>query len=308
MAAMYVDPREMLDRAASIAFWVVVVISIAVLAMTGARSIWLALAGAGHDIALPSAGVPASEQALGGGDFTILERATPFREGPAEAVPTDTESIDAAETSLNLTLHGVLMGGAGGTAYISVGDAPQASFRVGDTLGSSRAQLERIYTDGVLLRRDGILEKLLRSDTSAIVTLGGEGPDAAPSTPEDVRETGSAPAQSDAGEAQGAAPRTQLRAMLRRSDVIELANSIRLDPNTGDVDSGYSVFPVRNADLMARAGLKPGDVVQRIGGVVLNDETDLARILANIENETELTVALVRGREPAMLVVRLSDG
>ena len=306
MTAILADLRASSTRLLALLYWIVVLAALAVLAITAARAVWLVLSGAGHQVALPSSGTPAALEELAAADFTILERATPFRPGAVERVPTDTQSVDAAETNLNLTLHGVLMGGDDGTAYISVGDAPQASFQVGDTLGSSRAQLERIFADGVLLRRDGILEKLMRSEDAAIVTLGAVDTRAELSDPADTAET--EVASPEAEETTPADAPRLLRAGLTRSQIVELAASIRLDPNTGAVGQGFSVFPVRNAELMARAGLRPGDVVQRLGGVVLNSEADLARILANIENETEITVGLVRGGEPATLVVQLSDG
>lgn len=306
MTAILADLRASSNRLLALLYWIIVLAALAVLAVTTARAIWLAVSGAGHQVVLPSSGTPAGLEELAAADFTILERATPFRPGAIERVPTDTQSVDAVETNLNLTLHGVLMAGEDGAAYISVGDAPQASFQVGDTLGSSRAQLERIFADGVLLRRDGILEKLMRSEDSAIVTLGAADTGADTSATPEPAETEAALLEAEEA-APSEAPRL-LRAGLTRSEIVVLAASIRLDPNTGAVGQGFSIFPVRNAELMARAGLRPGDVVQRLGGVVLNSEADLARILANIENETEITVGLVRGGEPATLIVNLSDG
>ena len=297
-----------------------------VLALVAARLSWILLAGAGHDVATPMVvSGPVARTAAGGVDVAILERVTPFRAGPATADPqAEAEALAAPETELDLRLFGVRAGSdETGVAYIAAEGQAQAGYRVGDEIdGAEGVTLERIFTDSVLLRRNGRLERLMRGgerDGAGIVTLGGAR-QPAPETPQvlsgpDAPGQAAATASGDGPQPASAAPdareedeaRRRL-AFLQRAELLDLAQSIRLDPKTGGVEGGgFSVFPTRNAGLLAKAGLRPGDVVQRIGGIELTEAADLGRVLSELDGERRVEIRLVRGGERQVLTLELED-
>lgn len=290
----------------------VTALAVILLALAAARLFWAVVAGPATDIAPPS---PAASRASAvNADFSVLERATPFRRmqaGTAVAATPDTVASDAPDTALSLTLHGVFGLDETAVAYISAGEGPQTAYRPGDRIdGLASVTVERILPDTVLLRREGRLERLTnRSPTRAIIPLNG-----APREPIDADVAEAVPFGTGADEAVEEAPAQpppeptrRLAARINRAELEELAASLRIDPKNNGLDHGVSVFPTRNAALMQRAGLRAGDVVQRIGGVRIDGEADLARIIAEVENETVIEVALVRSDQPHLLTLRLDN-
>src|SRR3990172_2495328 len=63
-------------------------------------------------------------------------------------------------SSLNLVLNGVIASGAGGYALISANGQSQEPFAVGQTI-TGGAVLQAVYSDRVVIRRNGALESLL---------------------------------------------------------------------------------------------------------------------------------------------------
>jgi len=88
--------------------------------------------------------------------------------------------------------------------------------------------------------------------------------------------------------------------------LLTLGQSIRLDSDTGGVSAGFSVFPTRNAQLLARAGLRSGDVLTHAGGVELRQESDLDRVLATLETERRISLRIVRNGRERGVTLRLS--
>lgn len=298
------------------------------LALAAARVTWIALAGAGHDVATPMvASGPTARRAGADADLSILERVTPFRAGPATADPqAEAEALAAPETELDLRLFGVRAGSdETGVAYIAAEGQEQAGYGVGDEIdGTDGVRLERIFSDSVLLRRNGQLERLMRGgerEGTGIVTLGGArqpAPEAtralaSPGAPADaaVGTTGRSQAPDPSPSASNESDATESRrrlAFIGRAELLDLAQSIRLDPKTGGVEGGgFSVFPTRNAGLLAKAGLRPGDVVQRIGGIELTREADLGRVLSQLDGERRVDIRLVRDGERQILTLELED-
>ncbi len=296
-------------RLASLSLLCVILVAIVILAWSLARMVWVILAEPGHDIPMTGVGSIRAAESVSS-DFGLLERLTPFPRTINAGRESDSAVIDAPETSLDLVLHGVLMrADSGGVAYISVGEAAQKSYRVGDTIDAAGGVLvRRILPEAVILERDGQQERLASarpggSASEGIVTLrDGQRPDATPpETPTpDKKPVGEMVIPSDQEPARA-------RATISRTEMEELAQSIRFDDRTGGVDGGFSVFPTRRAELFAGAGLKSGDVIQEVGGIRLDTVSDFEKVFADLETQTQIDVRLVRQGKPRLLTLQLRD-
>ncbi|NBC20677.1 MAG: hypothetical protein GVY06_06460 [Alphaproteobacteria bacterium] len=284
--------------------------SLVCLASALARLSWVIIAEPGHDIQVADP-VSASAGRVGPGDFSVLERMTPFRRS-AEPENRAPAPADAPDTTLDLVLHGVLMrADTGGVAYISVGqEAAQKSYRVGDTIDAAGGvEIQRILPGAVILDRDGQRERLTGSrkagsDASGIVTLRDGAPAGKAPAPEtDDRKADAADAAAERDETE---PK-KILASITRQEAEKLAGSIRFDDRTGQVEGGFTIYPTRQAELFAHAGLRGGDVVQEIGGVRLGSVSDFERVFADLETQSRIDVRLVRGGRPRLLTIRLRD-
>ena len=272
-----------------------------------ARLVWTGLAAPGYHVDHPTAQslAPAGER----GDYSILQRATPFHKTTADDAGADLMAANAPETTLNLSLHGVLMRqDTGGVAYISVGESAQMSYRVGDTIeGSGGAKVTRILPGFVLIEREGRRERLEASRLAGdrgIVTLDeNSGPTAAvPDTSENDAQNPATGKDVPARQS----PIVRESFSLSRREIETLAVSMRADEVSGPAGSGFSVYPTRNGQLFRKAGLRPGDVIGSVDGIELASIADFENVFASLEDATQLEVLLVREGERRLLTIRLN--
>ncbi len=282
-------------------------VSALILAWALSRLVWVGLAAPGYHVDHPSAQslAPAGER----GDYSILQRATPFHQKTGDEAGEDVMVADAPQTTLNLSLHGVLMRqDTGGVAYISVGESAQMSYRVGDTIeGSGGAQVARILPSFVLIEREGRRERLEASrlaEDRGIVTLGGESSPAG--APSGASETDAQTPATDKDVPARQSSIVREEVSLSRAEIETLAVSMRADEVSGPAGRGFSVYPTRNGQLFRKAGLRPGDVIGSVDGTELASIADFESVFASLEDATQLDVLLVRGGERRLLTIRLN--
>lgn len=279
--------------------------SVLCLGYAGAQIFWQLVEGPRHQIRF-SASAGANEAARVAGDFSLLERVTPFQLSAiaaASVVSPQDDLIDAPETDLDLTLHGIIASGdEAGRAIISSGQAAQKNYSIGDTVeNAGGAVISRIYADSVLLDRDGTIERLRLNGPTAIspvsvATVEAPRPVAPPPAAAPMAETPSAEAKE-----------TNASARLSRSELLSLPEALRFDPDTGDVGRGVSIFVQRSPQLVRKAGLRPGDVILEAGGLAIEDYSDITPLIAQLENETEFEFLLVRNGERRRLKIRVDE-
>jgi type II secretion system protein C len=170
------------------------------------------------------------------------------------------------------------------TATFAMPDSKQGYAILGDSIQSARlysvganieggAVLSRVFSDRVILNRGGMLETLqLPRDRSSSVT-------------------------------NDAPPVRQLA-----STVAPVSSPVSAAPNPNNVSQPFAPFPAyrdgryhgmrvmgtRDADQVARLGLKVGDVITQINGTVLTDP-QMARGLLRDLGTTQLNVTIERG-------------
>lgn len=197
---------------------------------------------------------------------------------------------NAPDTTLNLTLHGIVAGKrASDSRALVVANGDEEPYGVGAQLPGG-AVIRAIYPDRVLLERDGRLEalRLPKDDTS-------NAGNAQPSM--NMRP-------------QAMAPRAQNLGQLRQ----EIANNpqrlmdvVRAMPvmDHGKL-TGYRIYPAGNPSMFNQLGLKPGDVVTAVNGIPLTDPAQSMRVLSSLKTTEQVSVSLTRNGQQQTQVLQMA--
>ena len=290
-----------------------------------ARLIWLIVAGVGQDVTITSssqggAGVQSSIAA----DPIILQQVDLFAVTSTEQVAapsgdqTQFQILDAPTTNLKLTLHGLRYSDSGvpSVAVISYENGAQENYRVGnDIKGLSGVKIDSIYEDGVLIVRNGKVESLFVRDTSQPRLVqpvdepadSNEGRARTPDIPQRQASSqlpsGAAAAgvaQSEPAQPEQTSPRVV--AEYEEAEILQLMQSLNLNINA--TEDGVLIMPTRNGHLFSRAQLRSRDILVKVGGMRVDDNTDFERLLRDVENDDEIDLEVVRGNELRLVTIR----
>ena len=221
---------------------------------------------------------------VSGADFTPLIDSHLFGEAADAPVPAPTAVLDAPDTTLSLTLKGILSreGDSNGGAIISTNRGEDRAYRVGQAIdGADGATLHSVYSDRVLLDRGGRLETLrlpkeLTTSTSSL---------AAAPLPQ-------------AGLPSGSLRETISANAARLTDIIQIAPHVQ----EGQV-VGFRVRPGRDRASFERLGLLTNDVVTDINGIKLDDQSQGLQVFASLGETTQANVTVLRDGVPQVIVI-----
>lgn len=198
-------------------------------------------------------------------------------------------------SSLNLVLTGVIASASGGYALISVNGQPQEPFAIGQTV-TEGAELQAVYPDRVVIRRNGILESLLlegAEKTSAeqwTPPVATYSPTATPGNI--VQETGTN---------RYLVERDQLAAQFRTPDLLKQATVL---PSG---NGGFLVKQMQPGSLYEKLGLRPGDVIKSVNGQPLNSMEDAMRLYQQMANVGAVQMEIMRGGKPENLYYQFAQ-
>lgn len=186
-------------------------------------------------------------------------------------------------SSLNLVLNGVIASGAGGYALISVNGQSQEPFAVGQTITGS-AVLQAVYSDRVVISRNGALESLLlegADNSQPPQDMGAPATNRTANAPADlVRETGTN---------HYIVARDQLTAQIRTPDFLRQATLV---PSSG---GGFLVRQIQPNSLYEKLGLRAGDVIKSINGQPINSAEDALKLYQQLSSITSVQLDVARG-------------
>jgi general secretion pathway protein C len=215
-------------------------------------------------------------------DVAAITNAHLFGTAP---VPRQTEA-DAPQTSMPLVLTGIIAGNDPQNGLAILGPTAQTAkvHAVGDTVPGG-ARLHSVYTDRVIIDRNGQLESL-------VLPRQASGAAPAPST-------ASLPTQSPVVERMRKALTEQpglIGDLLRPQAVMD-----------GDKVKGFRVYPGRNRLAFARLGLRPGDEVIAINGTPLDDQDRGQAILNTLGTSPEARVTVIRNNQQQDLTLNIAQ-
>jgi len=186
------------------------------------------------------------------------------------------ESVDAPKTRLQLHLKGVFISerDSESSAIVSEKGKTGEYFRVGDKLPGN-AELVAVYSDRVLLKRNGRLETLSFDDGSkgnnSIARVKSSSKSKQVSSPEQFMSVA--------------------EKRIAENPTTALA-SVGLKPVSSGKADGY-VYDGKNP-MLARMNLKPGDVVRSVNGFPLGDINKDKALLKQLYEQGNLEVEVER--------------
>ena len=235
---------------------------------------------------------PAPRTDAGGGapasDYSVLTNSHLFGEAPTQSQLVVAPVVDAPDTTLSLTLRGILSRdddptGPSGSVIIEGSGAQSKTYYVGQGIdGTDGATLHSVYFDRVLLNRNGRLETLrLPKD---LTTSASAPPMAMPQMPQ-------------------APPPGSLREVISEN-ATRFTDIMRPAPHVQEGQIvGFRVNPGRDRAAFEALGFQPGDVVTDINGTVLDDVSQGLQIFQSLGEATQANVTVLRDGVPQVLVI-----
>lgn len=258
-----------------------------------------------------------------------LESADNTGPAPAQSVAnwhlfgTRTAPIDLAQlaqaapaTALRLTLRGTLNedAPAGGVAIIADETGTDRAYRVGEML-PGEAKLEGIYAGRVLLSRAGVNESLSLPSTGTTNSASPAG-----GQTQRVHAMDPALAASLGGNLPGTAQPAPFVAPVMAPGAPSLEsfrNNLGTDP--AELAKQVQIFPViengrmagvrlsagRDSDILARAGLRPSDIVTAVNGIPLDGPQRSTELMATLKDARRVQVTVRRDGKNVELAIGL---
>jgi general secretion pathway protein C len=239
---------------------------------------------------------------------------------PAEPAPAEPPK----PTELRLKLWGVVVHDDG-SSYCVIEDLTtrqQELYRI-DDLVASVARVKGVEWDKVILERDGKdeileLEKPTTTGTAGLASApgapgactdlasragarrnrgGARGRDAADAQAEQAVDSGGIRL---VGEGEYEIERSEVDAAL--DNMNQLFTQVRAVPHfQGGKSTGFRLFAIRQNSIFDRIGLRNGDIIQSINGEDVSDASKALGLFQNLRNAGNVTVQLVRNKEPKTL-------
>ena len=201
--------------------------------------------------------------------------------------PPRQDGANAPQTSIPLVLTGTIAGNDPQNGLAILGQTAQTAkvYAVGDNVPGG-AKLHSVYSDRVVIDRDGQLESL--------------------ALPRQLN-TGNAPPPSSAALQGDNSSIERMRRMISEQPGL-LADVMRPQPvmDHGHMN-GFRVYPGRDRAAFMRLGLRPGDQVTAINGTPLDDRDRGEQILHTLGSSSEAHVTVIRNGQPQDLVLNIAQ-
>jgi general secretion pathway protein C len=223
-------------------------------------------------------------------ELAMLAGAHLFGEAPKESAAPVTAAVDAPDTTLSLTLSGILYSdGKLAGAIIGAARGQEKSYAVGQSIDNANgATLHSVLADRVLLDRGGQLETLRLPKEPA----GGNGSGTAARASAPFAPPAAAPAGNES-----------LRQVITQN-ASRLTDIFRIAPHVEEGKVvGFRVNPGRDRDTFEALGLHAGDVITDINGTVLDDPSRGLQVFESLGESTTANVTVLRDGAPQVLVV-----
>lgn len=242
----------------------------------------------------PPPTAPLSEApAVARADFSRLSNLHLF--GRAQSQQRTAAPIDAPETSLNLTLRGILYNPdpKQARAIISAPNKEDEMYRVGDQVPGG-ATIDQIYADRVMLLRNGQYETL-RLPEDRLNLPGGAAAAA---------DSGGSPSLPSAGQEVLAEYRRQLIETPENASQYIQAEPVN---QGGSGIAGFRVNPGADPAMFNLAGLQPGDIVTAVNELQLDTVDKGFEAIEELAASEEITLKVLRNGQEQTIQLQLKQ-
>jgi general secretion pathway protein C len=200
--------------------------------------------------------------------------------------PARADGANAPQTNMALVLTGIIAGNDPQNGLAILGPTAQSAkvYAVGDNVPGG-AKLHSVYSDRVVIDRDGQLESLALPRQAA----------------------GSAPPPSAAAlPAENPSIERMRRMITEQPGLLTDVMRPQVVSNHGRIE-GFRVYPGRNRAAFMRLGLRPGDQVTAINGTPLDDRDRGEQILHTLSTSSEAHVTVIRNGQPQDLTLNIAQ-
>ena len=208
---------------------------------------------------------------------------------------------DAPETRLKLTLTGAVASSDKATSAAIIESAgKQETYSIGENIKGTRAVLEKVFNDRVLLKVSGRLETLMIEGVDFNKNVQAIKP-----ASKQQRTTKKAPSKRFSSpnivDQRNNKALTQRTKSLRKGlddDPGKITDYLKISPKreNGKI-SGYRLMPGKDPTFFESAGLKNGDVAIQMNGFDLTEPREAAQALQSLKEEREVSLLLDRNSE-----------
>lgn len=215
----------------------------------------------------------------------ILQRNIFDSRGPATGSlqgATVTDSAEGTARSTNLVLLGTMVAGAQSSALLSI-EQETALLHLDEELPGG-GRIKQIDRQRVLISwSDGSEQELLVSNEAPPASIQPKANGA-----QGIRA---------AGENRWLISRNEIEKA--RADLNQLLKSARLEPKiVGGVTQGFLVRMVRSNSLVAKLGIKRGDLIKEVNGVPLDSPEKALQVFQQLREAKNVSVNLLRRGKP----------
>lgn len=234
--------------------------------------------------------------------------------GIYNALPVDEviEIQDAPETRLNLILSAsVASNEESRAAAVIENKGKQETYGIGDTITGTRATLEQVLTDRVLIKQSGRLETLMLDGFDYKKISAIPAAKILPSRPKSPspRKVNAPVSKSPNVVDMRSNRKLSQQARNLKSDINKdpgkITDYLRINPKRKNgAIIGYRLSPGKNPEFFKGSGLKAGDVAVEMNGYDLTVPAEAAQALMALKQEKE--VSLLVNREDGMTRILFS--
>jgi len=218
---------------------------------------------------------------------------------------TEVETIDVSaaevpETALNLILSGLVASDDNSiSAAIIEYQGKQETYGVGDVIVGTRASLEKVLMDRVLIKQSGRLETLMLDGFDYNQPAKKVAGKAAPTKyKQSKNKAGPTKARSGVVDQRNNKELSKTAKDLRSEfskDPAKIGDYLRISPKRKDGNIvGYSLRPGKKPEFFKLAGLKSGDVAVQMNGYDLTATTEAMQAMVEMKQASDISLLVDR--------------
>lgn len=223
-----------------------------------------------------------------------------YNEAPTEQ--SVIEVTDAPETRLNLTLAGLVASDDEKTAAaIITSQGVQETYGIGDVIKGTRANLERVLMDRVLIKQSGKIETLMLDGfdyNQPAKALAQQSNNVSIFEPQNTNMTPKSTNIVD----QRTNKKLSQSAVNLKKDISEdpgnITDYLNIQPYKQSNELvGYKLSPGKSTEFFKLSGLQVGDIAVQMNGFDLTDAADSVQALAELKEASEVSLLVKRKEE-----------
>jgi general secretion pathway protein C len=219
---------------------------------------------------------------------------------------------DAPETRLKLILSGVVASSDKATAAAVIeSSGRQETYSIGENIKGTRATLENVFNDRVILKVSGGFETLMFEGLIFDKNVKPSQPDYKQKSGPQRTKTSlqlTPPNVVDQRNNKSLAKVTQSLKDDLESDPGNITDYLKISPKreNGKI-TGYQLMPAKDPTFFQSAGLKSGDVAVQMNGFDLTEPREAAQALKSLREQREVSLLLDRNGDMTQILFSIDN-